>query len=94
MQEEKYKANALLCDFRAINKVSKPKFFPLPRLEDVFDSIGEEKATIFSSLDLFSGYWQVGLDPSTAHKSAFVTPSGIYQWKMLPFGIASGPSTP
>ena len=81
------------CDFRAINKVSKPKFFPLPRLEDVFDSIGKEKATIFSSLDLFSGYWQVGLDPSTAHKSAFVTPSGIYQWKRLPFGIASAPAS-
>ncbi|CAC5399811.1 unnamed protein product [Mytilus coruscus] len=69
------------------------KFFPLPRLEDVFDSIGKSKAQVFSTLDLFSGYWQCGLDPSTAHKSAFVTPSGVYQWKRRPFGIASAPAS-
>ncbi|CAC5365734.1 unnamed protein product [Mytilus coruscus] len=69
------------------------KIFPLPRLEDVFDSIGKSKAQVFSTLDHFSGYWQCGLDPSTAHKSAFVTPSGVYQWKRLPFGIASAPAS-
>ncbi|CAC5370073.1 unnamed protein product [Mytilus coruscus] len=81
------------CDFRSLNQVSATQFFPLPRLEDVFDSIGKSKAQVFSTLDLFSGYWQCGLDPSTAHKSAFVTPSGVYQWKRRPFGIASAPAS-
>ncbi|CAC5402690.1 unnamed protein product [Mytilus coruscus] len=81
------------CDFRSLNQVSATHFFPLPRLEDVFDSIGKSKAQVFSTLDLFSGYWQCGLDPSTAHKSAFVTPSGVYQWKRRPFGIASAPAS-
>ena len=80
-------------DYRALNKVTKPKFFPLPRLEDVFDALGRSEATIFSTLDLLSGYWQCGLDPATAHKAAFVTPSGVYQWKRLPFGLASAPSS-
>lgn len=80
-------------DYRALNKVTKPKFFPLPRLEDVFDALGRSEAQIFSSLDLLSGYWQCNLDPSTAHKAAFVTPSGVYQWKRLPFGLAAAPSS-
>ncbi|VDI31060.1 Hypothetical predicted protein [Mytilus galloprovincialis] len=80
-------------DYRAVNKISRPKFFPLPRLEDVFDAIGQADANIFSTLDLLSGYWQCGLDPETAHKAAFVTPSGVYQWKRLPFGLASAPSS-
>ncbi|VDH99565.1 Hypothetical predicted protein [Mytilus galloprovincialis] len=46
------------------------------RLEDVFDALGKAQASIFSTLDLLSGYWQCGLDPKTAHKAAFVTPSG------------------
>ncbi|CAC5409028.1 unnamed protein product [Mytilus coruscus] len=81
------------CNFRSLNQVSATKFFALPRVEDVFDSIGKNKAQVFSTLDLFSGYWQCGLDPSTAHRSAFVTPSGVYQWKRLPFGIASAPAS-
>ena len=81
------------CDFRALNKVTRPKFFPLPRMEDVLDSLGRSQAQIFSTLDLLSGYWQCQLDPATAHKSAFVTPSGVYQWKRLPFGLAAAPSS-
>ncbi|CAG2252218.1 unnamed protein product [Mytilus edulis] len=42
---------------------------------------------------LLSGYWQCQLDPATAHKSAFVTPSGVYQWKRLPFGLSAAPSS-
>ena len=80
-------------DYRALNKITKPKFFPLPRLQDVFDALGRAEATIFSTLDLLSVYWQVGLDPKTAHKAAFVTPSGVYRWKRLPFCLASAPSS-
>ncbi|CAC5369235.1 unnamed protein product [Mytilus coruscus] len=81
------------CDFRLLNIVSRPKFFPLPRLEDVFDSLGNAEASIFSTLDMMNGYWQIGLDPETAHKAAFVTPGGVYQWTRMPFGITSAPAS-
>ncbi|CAC5364176.1 unnamed protein product [Mytilus coruscus] len=81
------------CDFRLLNNVSRPKFFPLPRLEDVFDSLGNAEASIFSTLDMMNGYWQIGMDPETAHKAAFVTPGGVYQWTRMPFGIASAPAS-
>ncbi|CAC5400202.1 unnamed protein product [Mytilus coruscus] len=53
----------------------------------------KKKSGEMSTLDLLTGYWQCGLDPKTAHKAAFVTPSGVYQWKRLPFGLASAPSS-
>lgn len=80
-------------DYRMLNKQTKPKYFPLPRLNDVFDSLGKANAKIFSSLDLMHGYWQVGMDKNTAHKSAFVTPSGVYQWCRMPFGLVSAPGS-
>jgi hypothetical protein len=78
-------------DYRKINLVSKPISWPLPRLEDVFDTIGESKAQIFSVLDLRSGFWQIPLDPETKDRSAFTTHSGHYQFKKLPFGLRNAP---
>lgn len=54
-------------DYRKLNAVTKQHTFPLPRLEDVFDTIGISKANIFSTLDLASGFWQIPMDPETAH---------------------------
>ena len=47
----------------------------------------------FSTLDLVSGYWQVPLDKDTHEKSAFVTRGGLWQWKVLLFGLTSAPAT-
>ena len=58
-------------DYRKLNKVSKPVHFPLPRLEDALDIMG--KSTIFSTLDLFSGFWQIPLDKESQDKSTFTT---------------------
>ena len=43
----------------------------------------------FSTLDLVSGYWQVPLDQDAREKSAFVTRGGLWQWKVLLFGLTS-----
>ena len=74
-------------DFRKLNEVTETMVFPLPRIDDLMDSIGESKATVFSSLDLRSGFHQLKLDPETAHKTGFITPEAIYQYKRLPFGM-------
>ena len=80
-------------DYRKLNKVTVPMSFPLPHMESVFDAIGECQAQYFSSLDLKSGFWQVPLSESSKHKSAFVTQTGIYQFKRMPFGLMNSPIT-
>ena len=66
-------------DYRKVNAVSEQTSFPLPRLDDVWDAIGESKAAYFTVLDLASGFWQVPLHPEAKHKSSFITQQSQYQ---------------
>ena len=86
-------SNRLTCDYRKLNSITETENFPLPRLEDVWDLVGESGATVFSTLDLASGFWQIQLDPETKHKTSFVTRNGQYQWEVLPFGLKNSPAT-
>ena len=62
-------------------------------MTDVFDTLADSKAEIFSTLDLRSGFWQVPLDPATKHKSAFITHKGVYEFNRLAFGMMNSPMT-
>ena len=64
------------CDYRLLNARAEKQSYPIPRLEDVCDLIGEAKPQYFSVLDLASGFWQIRMDPETKHKASFVTRSG------------------
>ena len=79
------------CDYRALNKITKPQSFPLPHIESVFDAIGASKANYFTNLDLMSGFWQMELDPDSRHKAAFITQRGVYEWTRMPFGLTNAP---
>ncbi len=83
----------MCCDFRKLNECTRPINFPIPRLVECLDSIAQAKPTIFSCLDLFSGFHQIPLDPETKHKTAFVTHQGQYQFTSMPFGLKNAPAT-
>ena len=83
----------LCCDFRKLNSVTRPQSFPLPRLEDVWDAIGENDAKIYSVLDMAHGFNQCAMDPDSAYKTAFVTQNGQFEWKVLPYGLCNSPVT-
>ena len=78
-------------DYRRVNEVTIKDAYPLPRIEDTFDAL--HGAVWFSTLDLASGYWQVELDDEAKEKSAFAVSGGLYQWKVMPFGLCNAPAT-
>ena len=78
-------------DYRRLNDVTHKDAYPLPRIDDTLDSLGGCK--YFSTLDLTSGYWQIGLTPDAAEKSAFPTQFGLFEFTVLPFGMCNAPGT-
>ena len=78
-------------DFRKLNALIKTDSFPLPRIDDCIDRIG--KATYVTKLDLLKGYWQIPLTNRAKQLSAFVTPDGLYQYRVMPFGMKSALAT-
>ena len=73
-------------DYRKLNKVTTPDPYPIPRVDDLLDGLGQ--AQYISKLDLTKGYC---VDPASKHKTAFVTPLGKYQVTVMPFGLVGSP---
>ena len=79
-------------DFRRVNLVTEDDRYPLPVLKDLLMSLGQGN-TLFSSLDLLSGYWQVPMAPASRAVTAFSTPAGHFEWLRMPFGLKGAPLT-
>lgn len=76
---------------RKVNSVTKSDSFPLPRMDDCIDLVGSAK--FVSKFDLLKGYWQVPLSERAQEISSFVTPSGLYSYTVMPFGLKNAPAT-
>ncbi|XP_072172595.1 uncharacterized protein [Diadema setosum] len=74
-----------------LNSKTKSDSYPLPRIDDCIDRVGNAKYV--SKFDLLKGYWQVPLSERAKELSAFVTPDGFFQYKVMPFGMKNAPAT-
>jgi hypothetical protein len=77
-------------DYRSLNEVSIKNKYPLPRIEDLFDQMKE--ASVFSKIDLRSGYHQLKIQESDITKTAFCTRYGLYEYTVMSFGLTNAPT--
>ena len=78
-------------DYRWLNDVTVKDAYPLPRIDDTLDMLAGKQW--FSALDLASGYWQVSLSQEARVKTAFATHSGLFQFRVMAFGLCNTPAT-
>ena len=71
----------LCVDYTQLNRMSEMAAYPMPRIDDLIDQLGTAK--YISTLDPTRGYWQVPVEKSARHKTAFSTPFGLCQFKVL-----------
>ena len=78
-------------DYRRLNSLTVKDAYPLPRIDDSLRLLGNQQW--FSTMDLASGYWQVAMSPEAKRRAAFVTNEGLFQFRVMPFGLYNTPTT-
>ena len=78
-------------DYRWLNSLTVKDAYPLPRIDESLRLLGNQQW--FSTMDLASGYWQVAMSPEAKRKAAFVTNEGLFQFRVMPFGLCNAPAT-
>ena len=87
--EKKDGGHRFCMDFRQLNAITKPLVVPLPLIDDILALLGKSKC--FSTLDLRSGYWQVALNKEVREKTVFTCHMGLFNFRVMLFGLANAP---
>lgn len=78
-------------DYRVLDQRMKGDRFSLPKIQEIFDE--SAGGVFFTTLDLFSGYWQMKLEERCKQKTSFVCRQGTFQFEVMSFGLMNAPST-
>ena len=78
-------------DYRKLNAVTHKDTYPLPRIDDALHILSGSHW--FNTIDLLSGYWQVGVAEKDKEKTAFTTQEGLFEFNVMPFGLCNAPAT-
>ncbi|CAJ0922012.1 unnamed protein product [Ranitomeya imitator] len=78
-------------DYRGLNAITASDAHPMPRIEELLEKLAGAK--YLTIMDLSRGYWQIPLSPEAQEKSAFITPFGLYESTVMPFGMKNAPAT-
>lgn len=78
-------------DYRKLNSVTRKDAYRLPQIDETLEALGVSRW--FSTLDLLTGYWQVEVKEEDRPKIAFSTREGLFQFKVMPFGLCNAPAT-
>lgn len=89
--DSKKRRYRMVIDYRELNKVTVKDKYPLPRITEILEQLGNAK--YFSTLDCASGFHQIEIEHESRHKTAFSTPFNHFQFKKMSFGLCNSPST-
>jgi hypothetical protein len=83
-------SRSMWIDYRALNEVTIKNKYRLPRIEDLFDQL--RGSSVFSKIDLRSGYHQLRIQPLGIPKTTFITKYGLYEFTVMSFGLTNAPT--
>ena len=81
----------LVIDYRQLNNQTIKSCWPIPSIEEIFDTL--EGSSLFTTIDISWGFYQLPMDVQSQDLTAFSTPFGSYKWLRMPMGLTGSPNT-